>query len=374
VQPLVLKGLLFPATENAALRLLCRAVGARADALVDPTDGRLCFAAVGALPYLMVHAGTAGATAADASADAALPARLAAAIATAADVANQPALAKWFRGPPSQWHSHVVRRRSWRADQWGCSRLVSVWVLFVGYAKRRKIDDDAIKQVVAALREGFFPRYEVASARFLLAVADAGPVPTRRPALAVLRCLMPTLAAHATAGAQATSAPASASTTIAAATAATTTTPASGFLGAGGVLTPGELLGPLFRLLSTDCAEDALAILEATVQSEMAAIARYVSLTQMCTEFPRSRTDACTKTISQARTGRATTSGSCADVLAAAGYFCSGGGGRRRARTGGVVAAVGCGTADGAVEARTSARHLPGSTGAAARRADLDRR
>ena len=84
------------------------------------------------------------------------------------------------------------------------------------------------------LRESFFPRFEAQAARFLLDLVDLGPTTYKRPALLVLRSLMPYLS----------------------------TRPAAG-------LSQLDLIGPLFRLLGSEFTDDTLLILEGTVQAEM---------------------------------------------------------------------------------------------------------
>ena len=100
IQPLLLKGLLSPQTEPATIKLLSRVIVSRADAIVDPTDGRLLFAVLGCLPYLMANAHEIDL--------AHLSYKVAANVAAAADVSNQPNIAKWFRGMHPAPHPTAV--------------------------------------------------------------------------------------------------------------------------------------------------------------------------------------------------------------------------------------------------------------------------
>ena len=93
------------------------------------------------------------------------------------------------------------------------------------------------RQLVATLRDSFFPRHEVLATRFLLDLVDQGPAESKRPALLLLRCFMPYLSSRSLAQAG---------------------------------LSQQDLIGPLFRLLGTDYADETLLILENAVQSETA--------------------------------------------------------------------------------------------------------
>ena len=98
---MLLKGLLSVQTEPATMKLLSRVVVSRADTIVDPTDGRLLFAVLACLPYLIASIGEADLSH--------LSYKIAANVATAADVSNLPNIAKWFRGTVTAPSSHRTR-------------------------------------------------------------------------------------------------------------------------------------------------------------------------------------------------------------------------------------------------------------------------
>lgn len=106
-----------------------------------------------------------------------------------------------------------------------------------GFVKKRKVDEDTVKQLMLTVRDNYFPRFEVPAVRFVLDLVDHGPPNYKRPALLILRGLMPYLSKQHQA-AQAT-------------------------------VSLTDLIGPLFRLLGTPYGDDALHILENTLQAEM---------------------------------------------------------------------------------------------------------
>jgi len=156
---------------------------------VDTSEARVLYTILASLPYLHIHA-----------------------------------------GEPADHPSHVYVNNI--AQLCENKQLVNLSKWFKTFQRKRVFSEDTLKQLVLAIKEAFFPTYEVAVLQFLLDLVDFGPANYKRPVLVILRAAVTSIGLSSSSSSS---------------------------------VNHDDLIGPVFRLLNSEFVEEALLILDHTV-------------------------------------------------------------------------------------------------------------